>query len=314
MTVSTWLKKTALFFLLVPGILLICGCIFDRSYRSVDDLKTIRDYSDSDRYRKTVGVMALSNATIFSSVQVTEPFITAFISSIKSTAGDADLLVPVETDVPSFLLDPPRLQNGELDVFPLCEMARQKGMNAVVTPILMDIRVRKEISGFWFFKDVAHSLQIQTAAAIYDSITGTRLALKILTDDVDIKESQAETIRNGREAQVDDLVKIAEKMGAQLGHKMGGAIKKILWQTSIVAIEDNACIIVAGSKVGVKPGDRFAVLDGRAVMTGLNGQHFIVPGPKIGEMTIDRVESKKAFGIPESGEMPPVGSIVVVGG
>ena len=72
-------------------------------------------------------------------------------------------------------------------------------MNAVVTPALMDIRVRTRDTGFWFFREVAYSLQIQTAAASYDAITGSRLALGILTDEVDIDENEAGIIRNGQE-------------------------------------------------------------------------------------------------------------------
>jgi hypothetical protein len=54
----------------------------------------------------------------------------------------------------------------------------------------MDIRLRTRNTGFWFFKDVAYSLQIQTAAAVYDAATGARLAFRILTDEVDIDETR----------------------------------------------------------------------------------------------------------------------------
>ncbi len=298
--------------LLLLLVVLVSGCGFDSSYRTAD-VKTIRDYSGSSDYRKKVGVLALSNTTVFTSTQVASPFMAAFLFSMESDASDAILVVPGKTEAPAFLWNPPRVTNGDLDVFTLSELARQEGMNAVVSPWLMDIRVRTRNTGFWLFKDVAYSVQIQTAATIFDTTTGTRLALGIQTDEVDIDEDQAGIIRSGQEVQVDDLVEIAEEMGKELGERMGDAISDGRWLAAVVFIEDGACVLKAGSEVGVKVGDRFSVLKGNNILTGLNGQNYIVPGPKIGEITISRVAPRQSFGIPDSGEVPPAGSILIPG-
>lgn len=301
-------------YVLIPALLLVIGgCVFVRSYRSAEE-KTLRDFTDDGGYKKSVGVLALTNTTFFTSGQVATPFMDAFISGVASTAKGVALAVPGKTDAPSFLIHPPRRQtSGELEVFALSGLARLEGMNAVASPILMNIRVRKEDTGVWFFKDVSHRLQIQTAAALYDAITGARLALNILTDEVEIDESQASTIRSGQETRVEALVEIAQEMGEALGEKMGSAIAKELWQASIVSIEDGLCVFHAGSDAGIAPGDRFAVLEASSVIAGLDQQGFIVPGAKIGEITISRVTPKKSYGKPESGALPPVGSVVVSG-
>jgi hypothetical protein len=303
------LRKTVLL-LLVP--ILICGCGISRSYRPADQ-KTIRDFSGGSNYRKTVGVMALFNTTRFTSAQVASPFMKSFLSSIASAASGAVLVVPGKADTPPFLWNPPRLANGELDVFALSGMVRAEGMNAVAGPLLLDIRVRTRDTGFWIFKDVAYSLQIQTAAAIYDAITGARLALGILTDEVDIDEYEAGLIRDGQEVPVDDLVVVAEEMGEKLGERMGDAISDSRWLTSVHAIEDGECVIAVGSDAGIEVGDRFTVLDGSDFLTGLDGQRYTVPGEKIGEITISRVGPRQSFGATETGEMPPVGSILIPG-
>jgi hypothetical protein len=54
-------------------VLLLSGCGISSSYRSTEQ-KTIRDFSGSSKYRKAIGVLVLSNATIFSSAQVAAPF------------------------------------------------------------------------------------------------------------------------------------------------------------------------------------------------------------------------------------------------
>jgi hypothetical protein len=298
--------------LLFPLVLMVAACGIASSYRPAVR-KTIDDFSDTNVYRKTVGVLALVNTTMFTSPQVASPFLQSFLEGLKSEASDVRLRLADDTDAPSFLGTPPRIANGDIDVFHLSAAARQAGMNTILSPILMDIRVRKKDTGFWFFRDVSYRLQIQTAAACYDVITGSRLALGILTDEVDITGEQADSISNGREVQVDDLVEVAEKMGEKLGERMGEAVEKSKWLTSVVAIENGSCVLPAGSEVGIRIDDRFSVLDGSAVLTGLGEQRYIEPGWKIGEITIRQVTAGNSLGSPTSGDTPPVGSILVPG-
>ena len=304
-------KKNGLVLSLLMALMLI-GCGLSSSYRSAQQ-KTIRDFSAGGKYRKTVGVMVLSNATLFTSEPVASPFMEAFLSGLESNASGALLMVPGKSDLPSFLWNPPRIANGDIDVFALSALARQAGISAVVSPVLMDTRLRTRNTGFWFFKDVAYSLQVQTAAAVYDAATGARLALGIMTDEIDIDEDQASIIRNGQEVQVDDWDDLVEEMGEALGERMGEAIKDSQWTSAVVSIEGGSCVIPAGSEVGIDVGDRFSVLDGRKILTGLDGQRYTVPGTKIGEITISRVSPRQSFGEPESGELPPAGSILVPG-
>ncbi|MEE4113980.1 MAG: hypothetical protein V2I40_14270 [Desulfobacteraceae bacterium] len=303
-------KNRLVLWLLVA--LLFYGCGLASSYRPAYQ-KTIRDFSISDKYRKAIGVLVLSNATMFNSAQVASPFMEAFISSLESNASDALLMEPGKSDVPPFLSNPPRIANRDIDVFTLSALARQAGLNAVVGPVLMDTRLRTRKTGFWFFKDVAYSLQVQTAATVYDAATGARLALGIMTDEVEIDETQAGMIRNGQEVQVDDLAELAKEMGAALGERMGDAINNSQWLSTVASIEGGSCVIPAGSGAGIEVGDRFSALDGRATLIGLDGQRYIVPGPKIGEITISRVSPRQSFGEPNSGEIPPTGSMLVPG-
>ena len=298
--------------LVMVVLLSIGGCGITRSYRPAD-IRSLGDFSDSRGYRKTVGVLVLSNTTRFARPQVATPFMDAFLAGLQSAAPKSRLLLPGETEGSALLWDPPRIQSGDIDVFDLARTARQAGMNVVASPILMDIRVRKKDTGFWFFHDIAYSLQIQTAAALYDAITGSRLALGILIDEVDIDQQQAERIDGGQEPLVEELVEVAEEMGMALGKRMGDAVEKSLWQASVISIENESCVIAAGSDAGLEVGDRFSVLDGTGILTGLDGQRFIVPGLKIGEIAIDQVTTSRSVGSPQSGALPPPGSILVPG-
>ena len=295
---------------LLAAAFVLSGCGIAASYRPADSV-TIRDVDGRNAYRKRIGVIALANTTMFTSDQIADPFMQSFLASMTAEGGDVIWVLPGGSDAPPFLSDPPRAAIGEMDVYTLSALARQGGMNAVVSPVLMDIRVRSRNAGFWFFKEVTHSLQIQTAAALYDAITGARLDLKILTDEVEIDEQDAQIVRNAQEVQVNELVDMAEKMGAQLGQRMGDAIDRSNWQASVVSVEQTGCVISAGREAGIEVDDRFVVLGLSGVITGLDNQRFIVPGTKIGELTITRVDDRGSFGVPVSGDPPPVGSIVM---
>jgi hypothetical protein len=296
--------------LLLFAALLVSGCGVASSYRPADQ-KTIRDFPGIRPYQKKIGVAALRNNTLFTSDQAAQPFLSALLENMESSVSKAIFLVPGKTEAPSFLWNPPRIGNGQLDVFALSGLARREGLNAVVSPILMDIRVHSHKTGFWIFRDMEHSLQIQTAAALYDAFTGTRLALGILTDEIDIDEQEATRIRGGEEVILDGLAEIVEEMGEALGERMGEAIDESQWLAAVIGIEGGAGVISAGSDVGIQAGDRFAVLDASGVLTGLDGQQFIVPGVKIGEIVVRQVMPGRSLGTPENGDLPPVGSILV---
>jgi hypothetical protein len=297
--------------ILLAASLMIAGCGIASSYRPAPQ-KAIRDFSGSGKYLKKVGVVALLNNATLGGQQVPVFYMRSFLESISEETSHAVLVIPGRDKTPPFLMNPPRAANGHLNVFTLSSLARREGMNFLVSPLLMDVRVRTRDTGFWFFKDVAYSLQVQTAAAIYDTITGTRLALGTLIDEVDIDETEAQRIRNGEDVIVDSLEEVVEEMGQSLGERMAEAINDSKWLASVVSLSDGACVISAGSEVGIETGDRFAVLDGSEMLTGLDGQRYIVPGVKIGDIAIDGVASDQASGSPISGgPTPPVGSILV---
>ncbi len=311
MTARSTLRQSR--FLLPLLVLALVGCGIASSYRSADK-ETIRDFSGSG-YRMRVGVMSLDNTTRFTGTQVAAPFVQRFLERMQQESGDARALLPGEVGAPTFLWDPPRLANGELDVFGLSAMARREGINVLVRPVLMDVRVRKEDTGFWIFKGIAYYLRIQTAASVFDAVTGARLSLALRADEVEIDDQQAAMFEAGQAVPIDDLTAVVEEMGEELGEQTGEVIKGSRWLAAVIAVDDGSGLISAGSASGLAVGDRLAVLDGSTVLTSVDGQRYRVPGPKIGEVVVRQVTPRTARVSPESesGSLPPVGSVVIPG-
>ncbi|WP_054699927.1 hypothetical protein [Desulfosarcina cetonica] len=103
---------------LLASVLMLAGCGMAAAYRTADK-ETIRDFSDNGGYLKRVGVMALTNTSMFTSGQAATPFVEAFIASMAENASDAQFIIPGKSDVPSYLINPPRMANGEMDVYAL---------------------------------------------------------------------------------------------------------------------------------------------------------------------------------------------------
>jgi hypothetical protein len=113
---------------------------------------------------------------------------------------------------------------------------------------------------------------------------------------------------------VDDLVEVAEEMGEELGERMGDAIKDSQW-VHCCGFNRGAVLHHCGWQRGGHRSGGHGSRAGwqRGILTGLDGQRYTLPGSKIGEITISRVSPRQSFGAPESGEMPPVGSILIPG-
>jgi hypothetical protein len=300
--------KRSLLLLLIAGLLSACGIA--AAYRPAE-VKTIRDFAGNGDYRHIVGAMALANQTIFTSDQAAVPFMQAFMANLRDAASEAQLIMPGKNDTAAFLWDPPRTASGDVDVFAMSAMAREEGINIVVSPVLANIRVKKQHSGFWIFGHDEYTLQVQAAASIYDTITCSRIDLHILTEDVDIDEQQADLIQQGQEVQVAELVEVVQEMGEALGERMGEAIDDSEWTASVITAQDGRVTISAGSDAGLRSGDRFALLDASRTLTGIDGQRYIVPGNKIGDITIDRTTPRGAIATVSSDQPVSAGSIVV---
>lgn len=291
--------------------MLAAGCNIMADYRPAE-IRTIQDFSEDNGYRKQIGVMALTNTTRVISDQTAEPLMESFLAGMAGAAKDAQLVVPGQADAPSFLAHPPRLPSGEVDALAFSALARQAGMSGVASLVLMDVHAYKEAHGLWIFRRVSHHVRIQVAAVAYDAITGSRLAFDVLTEDILVEEQVVDSINAGQAVQIPELGEAFSKMGAELGERMGERIAAARWTTSVIAVENGACIIPAGSRLGIAVGDRFAVLDTSEVAAGWNGQQYIVPGVETGKLRVIQVTADQSVCAPEAErDTPPVGSIVV---
>lgn len=300
--------KRTMALLLVAWLMTACGIAV--SYRSAEE-KTIRDYAGNGDYRQRVGMMALANTTTFTSSQIAGPFMQTFVENLTEAAADALVVMPGSAGYPSFLLDPPRLENGSIDAFSLSAMARQAGFNIVAGPALVNLRVQKRHWGFWFFRQEYDSLQLQAAATLYDTVTGARIDFEMIDREIEIDNMLAGQIQAGQEVQVFELDELAAEMGEILGERMGEAIAESNWATTVIAAEDSRVVIPAGSEVGIAPGDRFTVLDASRVLESPDGQRFVMPGYKIGEIVVEQPAAGQAMATVSDNGAIPVGSIVV---
>ena len=71
-------------------------------------------------------------------------------------------------------------------------------------------------------------------------------------------------------------------------------MSKAKWMASVAVVEGQIVTLATGRLAGLKDGDRLAVFEGRKIVTGQNGDKYIAPGFKLGEIRITSVEEAKA--------------------
>ena len=86
-----------------------------------------------------------------------------------------------------------------------------------------------------------------------------------------------------------------------IGDSICDAIRDQPWDGFITEIDGDRYLIPSGTNVGLEAGDILEVFDSSRIMEGIGGQHFFVPGLKIGEIEIvtiteDRMEAKLVLG------------------
>ncbi len=295
--------------ILLALFFLISGCGMAASYRPTDQ-KTLNDINATHDYRKKIGVLAMVNATTFTSDRISVPFMERFLSALKSSDRKAQLLLFDDVQNAPFLNEPPLDEAGRIDSFILCEQARREGVQAIVRPVIMDVRAGKKFSGFWLWRKLHHWLDVQAMARAYDTATGASLSFTILTERIDINAQQYQMIEAGQEVDLDALLNVIKDMGHDLGREMGNAIDEIPWMTNVISADSGLCELPAGKNAGIETGDSLIVLSTNGTITGADDQRYIIPWNEVGWLKVTRVTAEKSFAAPETGELPPVGSIV----
>lgn len=283
-------------------LLLAGGCT---TYSSMErkTKRMIRDLRapDSD-LKKRVGITLFENKTTLVDAEMQQRFLIDLTEKIMSSCPDILLEKPGDSGYPVFLATLPRKESGRVDNYNLAKSGRRSGLNSIVTGALNDVRIDKRNQGFWWWKDIHYYVQFQVVAEVYDTETGAKLLDESFMREIEIDESDLESIDAdaGIKAYITD--DIFKQISVDSGEKICNAIVLDPWTGYITTTVGDKIILSSGDRVGIQPGDIFEVYNTSETVRGVDGHRFFIPGLKAGEIEITAVHPDTAEAVRISGQ------------
>ena len=294
---------------LITGFLIFIGCaatqtVVEKTTKTVT--RTTRDISrkivlsDEDLKRK-VGIFNFENNTSQKTLNFQEIFHKGLPEYLSDQCSGIILLNPAAGGLLNALKKPPKLETGLIDGYALTIFGRQLGLNAIVTGGLEDIRVIDELQGVLWTKDTQHLVQVFIRVEVFDTRTATKILDNTFDRRIEIDDLEYRMIQESEQIKLPELNETLTRLLTDIGDSICDAIRDQPWDGYITEIDGDRYLIPSGTEVGLEPGDILEVFDGSRIMEGVGGQHFFVPGLKIGEIEIvtiteDRLEAKLVSG------------------
>ena len=268
--------------------------------RTTRDISRKIVLSDEDLKRK-VGMFNFENNTLRKTQNFQEIFHKGLPEYLNGQCPGIILLNPAAGGLLNALKEPPKLKSGLIDGYALTILGRQLGLNAVVTGSLEDIRVIDELQGVLWTKDTQHLVMIFIRVAIFDTRTATKILDNTFDRRIEIDDLEYRMIQESEQIKLPAVDETLNRLLTDIGDSICDAVRDQPWDGYITEIDGDRYVIPSGSEVGLEQGDVLEVFDGSRIMEGIGGQHFFVPGLKIGEIEIvaitqDRLEAKLVSG------------------
>jgi urease beta subunit len=295
--------------ILLTGFFIFIGCsttqkVVEKTTKTVT--RTTRDISrkialsDEDLKRK-VGMFNFGNNILRKTQNFQEIFHKGLPEYLNDHCPGIILLNPSARGLLNTLKEPPKLKSGLIDGYALTILGRQLGLNAVVTGSLEDIRVIDELQGVLWTKDTQHLVLVFIRVEVFDTRTATKILDNTFDRRIEIDDLEYRMIQENEHIKLPELNETLNRLLTDIGDSICDAIRDQPWDGYITEIDGDRYLIPSGTEVGLEPGDILEVFDGSRIMEGVGGQHFFVPGLKIGEIEIvaitqDRLEAKLVSG------------------
>jgi len=293
--------------LLITLIFISYGCTTVSNFGSGISKKTkkvIRSIkAPKGNLNKKIGFILFENKTLFKNKNLEVTFTKRLGESVKQHCPSVIVIMPEDKDFPDILTALPRHPSGCIDNMVLANMAKQLGLNAIVTGSLHDISEGAEEKGILWFKDIHNFISTKLIVEVFDSQSAAKLLDNVYVHESEVGETEYEMIKARKADGLPELEVALENIAITMGEEICEEVAMQPWRAYIVAVNENVATISSGSQVGVKTGDRFDIYSAGAILKGAAGQRFQLPGHKIGELKITDVKPGKAQALLTDGEM-----------
>jgi hypothetical protein len=257
-----------------------------------------------DGLKKVVAVVRFEDK----SLQAHEKFMNTFHEDVMAylKANCEELIV---TDSGA-LTQLPKMVSGQTDNYALAIIGRQLGVNAVIAGSLNNIRPKDEEEGILWTKGTHYSIEVSIRSAVYDTQTATKTLDESFAESVEIDEMQYRVIQEEGVYSEPQIKEALGRLVSDMSDRICETLDEQNWHGFITAIKAEKVTVSTGGQVGLEPGDILEVFKSGQVLEGVDGQQFIIPGPKTAEIEIVAVSEKEAEAATFPGQEIKTGFIV----
>lgn len=242
--------------------------------------------------KKKIAFVPPVNKTGYGGTEFEESARTHLKSCLESVCDD--LVIMDSQEARSRLEQIPRLPSGELDNLALIKLGRALGLNAVVEESLFEIECVVDKRGIWGFRNTCMLVQLRMRVKGHDTETGAILFHEVVSDEVKVSQYDWEDIkeRGGYHEEVVD--RLLTKTTGGICKRLCDRLSNEPWKGYITSMSANTFALAAGRDVGLAIGDVLEVFGTSELIEGQGGKFYLVPGLKIGELRITKVDRNQA--------------------
>lgn len=270
--------------------LLIAGCLGPVRVRDTEQ-STIVEVDRADKLTQHVGVILAHTPPNPMGQKTGERFLAAFLESMRHENRRL-AVVSEKNDAYPDVLNVFGEKGANVDVFDVADIARRKGYQGFAVVRVIDQRIYTEETGLFWWRKSRHFISSVISVELYDPFTAAKMQSMVADKNIKISPKEYQRISNGEIVSIEKLdkaiVDIAEEAGEQIAEYMADQP----WKTTVLAVGKGSVILAAGGRSGLAVSDRLDVYEARRNMKGLEGERFVVPGYKVGQVRVTTMEGR----------------------
>ena len=222
-----------------------------------------------------------------------EYFFSSMIEAMRDENRRLDVISERQKTFPDFI-EAFGHDDAPLDVFAIADIARRKGYQAFLVARIMSLYSESAENGFFWWRKSRHYLTVAVSVDVYDPFTAAKMISRVKDKRFTISSAEYFDFFEDESATIEikKLTKALIKMAESLGEAVAEFLADQPWKTTVLRVDGSDVILADGGRSGFKLKDRLDIYKGRRIIEGLNGQKYIVPGYKEGQIEITAMEGR----------------------
>lgn len=220
-----------------------------------------------------------------------------FAQAKESLAACSGLIVVDSAKLRGDLAQVPLLVSGMPDNLEITRVGRTHGVSVVVdfSALRMDWEAKEVRAWGVGEKKAFQQARVAIRAKALDVETGTIVFEETASEEVSVSQQTWMECEGSNKDALAAVVRLRAELISRLAKRLCKALDRLPWKGYVVATPDKDRFeIRAGADAGLVKGDVLEAFGLGESIKGYDGQVFFLPGTKVGELSVTKVEMSRA--------------------